>query len=34
MTENHIGKEIKKEVRKQNLSIDAFAKALHRERSR
>lgn len=30
--EYHIGKEIEKEVRKQYVSIDAFAKALHRER--
>ena len=32
MEEYHIGKEIEKEVRKQYPSIDAFAKALHRER--
>ncbi len=30
--EYHIGKEIEKEVRKQYASVDAFAKALHRER--
>ena len=32
MEEYHIGKEIEKEVRKKYPSIDAFAKALHRER--
>lgn len=32
MAEYHIGKEIEQEVRKQYHSIDAFAKALHRER--
>lgn len=32
MEEYHIGKEIEKEVRKQYPSIDAFAKALNRER--
>ena len=32
MEEYHIGKEIEKEVRQQYPSIDAFAKALHRER--
>lgn len=32
MEEYHIGKEIEKEVRKQYTSVDAFAKALHRER--
>lgn len=32
MEEYHIGKEIEKEVRKQYPTVDAFAKALHRER--
>lgn len=32
MDEYHIGREIEKEVRRQYASIDAFAKALHRER--
>lgn len=32
MEDYHIGKEIEKEVRKQYTSVDAFAKALHRER--
>lgn len=32
MEEYHIGKEIEKEVRRQYPSIEAFAKALHRER--